>query len=404
MRFPRSERQAALLALAQRLALLIAPRAAEHDRAGTIAIESYADLIAAGYHTLTLPEALGGMGGTMLDFVLAQNALAHGDEAVALGINMHLMTVVNAGAPGAWPEPLYRRVMREVLEDGALINSAATEPDMGSPAGGGLPQTTATAVTGGFLLNGHKTFTSLSPLLRYFVVSATLRTAGNSSPDASASAETIEVGNFLVRNGAGIRIEPTWDVIAMSATESHDIYLEDCFVPETDVVSRRVYKGPGAPPAGSPYFALGAAAIYLGIAEAARDAAVSFAIERTPSALGKPIATLPGIQRRIGAMDARLWPLKEFMLALAEEWTDNPERRVALWPRLAAAKYGATNGAIEVVDLAMRVVGGLALYRSYPLERYYRNVRAGLNHPPIDDRALEQIARAAIAERSATVD
>jgi alkylation response protein AidB-like acyl-CoA dehydrogenase len=397
MRFPRSERQAEIVALAGRLAETIAPRAAEHDRDGTIAVESYRDLIAAGYHTLTVPAEYGGMGGSMLDFVLAQRALAHGDEAVALGINMHLMTVVNAGAKGAWPEALYARVMREVVEEGALINSAATEPELGSPSGGGLPRTTATPVEGGYAINGHKTFASLCPILRYFVISAVIGPPGW-QPDVQSDAELagkVEVGSFLVRNGPGVRIERTWDVMGMRATESHDIYLENCFVPASDVIRRQVYQGPESPPAGSAYFALGAAAVYLGIADAARDFAVAFARERVPSALGRPIATLPGVQRRVAEMDVLLWSNAALMLDVAEEWTDNPEARLTLWPRLAAAKYAATNAAIQVVDLAMRVVGGVALYRAHPLERYYRNVRAGLNHPPIDDRALDQIARAA---------
>src|SRR5690348_11996502 len=92
MRLPRTERQAELLALATNLAGRIAPRAAEADRAGVIPRESYRELVDAGYHTLTLPEAAGGLSGSMLEFVLCQNALAKGDEAVALGINMHLMS------------------------------------------------------------------------------------------------------------------------------------------------------------------------------------------------------------------------------------------------------------------------------------------------------------------------
>src|SRR5579859_4885204 len=166
----------------------------------------------------------------MLEFVLCQNALARGDEAVALGINMHLMSVANASQPGHWPEPLYRRVMREVVEEGALLNSAAAEPEMGSPAGGGRPLTTATRVEGGWLINGRKTYTSLSPILRYFIVLATI---GENEQGA------VEVGQFLVRNGRGVRIEPTWDVLAMRATASDDIVLEEAFVPDGDVVSRR---------------------------------------------------------------------------------------------------------------------------------------------------------------------
>jgi alkylation response protein AidB-like acyl-CoA dehydrogenase len=45
-----------------------------------------------------------------------------------------------------------------------------------------------------------------------------------------------------------------------------------------------------------------------------------------------------------------------------------------------------------MVEIAMRIVGGVALHRSEPLERYFRDVRGGLVNPPIEARALEQIA------------
>src|SRR5437764_5234203 len=170
MRYPRTEREAEIVALAARLAEQIAPRAAEADREGAIPVASFDELIEAGYHTVTVPAAFGGMGASMLEFVLAQNALAHGDEAVALGMNMHLMSVANAAARGTWPEALFRRVMREVVEEGALLNSAAAEPEMGSPAGGGRPMTVARRCEGGWLVSGRKTFTSLSLILTYYIV------------------------------------------------------------------------------------------------------------------------------------------------------------------------------------------------------------------------------------------
>jgi alkylation response protein AidB-like acyl-CoA dehydrogenase len=151
MRYPHTKRQAELVALAAGLARQIAPRAREHDREGTIPVDSYRDLIDAKYQTLTVPSERGGMGVDMIEFVLAQNALAQGDESAALGINMHLMSVANASQPDAWPRELYLRVMYEVVEERALINSAAAEPEMGSPAGGGRPLTMATACKGGWL-------------------------------------------------------------------------------------------------------------------------------------------------------------------------------------------------------------------------------------------------------------
>jgi alkylation response protein AidB-like acyl-CoA dehydrogenase len=387
MRYPRTARQQEFVALAQRLAEQIAPRAADSDHAGAIPVESYRDLIAAGYHTLTVPAEYGGRGADMLEFVLAQNALARGDEATALGINMHLMSVANASQSSAWPRPLYERVMREVIEDAALINSAAAEPEMGSPAGGGRPLTTATPAEGGWRINGHKTFTSLSSVLRYFIVLATIRELEDGG---------IEVGQFLVRNGSGVRIVPTWDVMGMRSTASDDIILEDAFVPAADLINRRRLGAPTAPAPGGAYFALGVGGVYLAIGESARDHAVDFARNRAPTGLGKPIGTIQSIQHRVARMDILLMTARELLFGAAQDWAEFPTDRGALGPKVAAAKFTATNNAIEVVDLAARIEGAVALFRSNPLERYYRNVRAGLSHPPIDDRALDQIARAAL--------
>ncbi len=387
MRYPRTARQEEFVALAQRLAAEIAPRAVESDRAGLIPTESYQALVAAGYHTLTVPAEFGGRGADMLEFVLAQNALARGDEATALGINMHLMSIANASQSSTWPRPLYERLMREVVEEGALINSAAAEPEMGSPAGGGRPMTTATPCEGGWRINGHKTYTSLSSVLRYFIVLATTGELNDGG---------IEVGQFLVRNGAGVRIVPTWDVMGMRSTASDDIILEDVFVPESDVINRRRLGAPAGPAPGGAYFALGVGGVYLAIGESARDHAVDFARHRAPTGLGKPIGTIQSIQHRVAHMDIMLMAARELLFGAAQDWSEFPAERGILGPKVAAAKFTATNNAILVVDLAMRIEGAASIFRSNPLERYYRNVRAGLSHPPIDDRALDQIARAAL--------
>jgi len=80
----------------------------------------------------------------------------------------------------------------------------------------------------------------------------------------------------------------------------------------------------------------------------------------------------------------------------ARAWAEQPERRAALGPRIAAAKYLCTNAAQTATDQALRVAGGFGLTRQLPLERLYRDARAGLTHPPNDDAALEMIGRAAL--------
>ena len=64
--------------------------------------------------------------------------------------------------------------------------------------------------------------------------------------------------------------------------------------------------------------------------------------------------------------------------------------------QFSAAKYLATNSAIEITDLAMRVVGGASLSLDGSLQRHYRDIRAGLHHPPMDDMTLAQLASDAL--------
>jgi len=66
------------------------------------------------------------------------------------------------------------------------------------------------------------------------------------------------------------------------------------------------------------------------------------------------------------------------------------------------AKSHATNAAVRVTDLALRVTGGVGLAEANPLERCFRDVRAGLIHPPLDDVALEAAARRALREFTET--
>jgi alkylation response protein AidB-like acyl-CoA dehydrogenase len=151
------------------------------------------------------------------------------------------------------------------------------------------------------------------------------------------------------------------------------------------------------------WFVLCFSAVYLGIGQAACNTACHYAQERVPTALGKPIATLPPIQRRIGEMDVALSAARAYLHQTACMWIEQPEQRHTMSPRIAAAKYLCTNAALAATDQAMRVAGGVGLTRKLPLERYYRDARAGLAHPPNDDTALELIGRSLLDAARATV-
>jgi alkylation response protein AidB-like acyl-CoA dehydrogenase len=137
------------------------------------------------------------------------------------------------------------------------------------------------------------------------------------------------------------------------------------------------------------------AATYLGIALAARDETIQYALERTPTALGKPIATLPSIQRQIGDMDIQLQAAKTLLLHTAGQWKG--QHHQSFLPRAAATKHLAIETALNVTDKALRVVGAAGLDSELSLERYFRDVRAGIMHPPSGDAALELVGKQALS-------
>lgn len=376
-----------VVALARELAAGFAQRAAEHDAERSFPHENFEAIKAAGYHKLTVPTRFGGWGGGLLDAVMAQEALAMGDGSTALAITMHVQTIGAAASGEKWELAVFERLCAEVIGRGALVNSCASEPELGSPSRGGRPATVAVRDGDGWQITGRKVFASMSPVLDYFIIPALIE------PED-------EVVRFLVPRQEGLRIEETWDSMGMRSTGSHDLVLTGARVSVDDVIS----KAPGgARPdptkiALNAWFTLTVMACYLGVAAAAQAAALDYAHERVPTALGRPIATLESIQRRLGEGELALNVARTLLYRTAETYDAQPEQRITqdFQTQLLTAKTVVSNNSIQVVDHAMRVVGGPSMTRSLPLERYYRDVRAGLHHPPNDDSALALLGRVAL--------
>jgi alkylation response protein AidB-like acyl-CoA dehydrogenase len=382
--YPKTERQAEFMALADRLAVTASAHAAEHDREGSFPFETIDELKASGYAALTVPEEFGGRGANPLELALAQERLARGDGSVGLGSWMHLGLVARQATTRTWPAEVFARVCREIVRKGALINSAASEPALGSPSRGGLTSTTAARTDGGYRINGRKSWASLAPALEWAIVMAAVEDPGQLARRA----------NFLIPMVTpGLQIDYTWDTVAMRSTGSHDLVLEDVLVPEDARLPGEEVAGIGDPR----IWTVVSGAVYTGIAVAARDFAVEFARGRRPSGQqGASIAEYQAVQHRVAEMDMLILQARSLVYGTAEAWVERPELREAIAWQVNAAKYVATNNAIRVTDLALRVVGSAGLARGLPLERYFRDVRAGLGNPPMDDIALTLIGKAAL--------
>jgi alkylation response protein AidB-like acyl-CoA dehydrogenase len=337
-----------------------------------------------GYLALTVPEEYGGRGATSLELACAQERLAEGDGSTALGATMHLGVIGRLGATRLWPDDLFAAVCRDVVENGALINSAHSEPDLGSPSRGGLPSTTAVRTPDGWRINGRKSWTTLAPALTYLHLLATAVEDGREPRRA----------NFLLRaDTPGVRIVETWDNLGMRATASHDLVLEDVELPAVALVPDG---GSSLPGDGRDWGVFAGQAVFLGLAKAARDLTIAYARTRRPIGMAGPIAELQTVQHRVAEMDVLLLQARTLFYATAERWQREPAARDELGWQLAAVKYTVSNHAIRIGDLALRVAGSAGLSRTMPLERIFRDLRVSIGQPPIDDAALTTIGRAAL--------
>lgn len=334
-------------------------------------------LVNIGYSQITLPKRYGGEGLSIYEMVLFQETLASFDGSTALSIGWHLGVVGELYERKLWQDDMLRAYANDIT-NGALINRSASEKITGSPTRGGRPETQAVKKEGSWVINGRKSFTTAAPVLTHFLTSAWIE-------------EKESIGFFLLnRNLQGVSIDETWDVIAMRGTGSHDLVLENVVVDETKLVElpttkERNFNG----------WLLHIPACYLGIAQAARDYAVRFASYYTPNSLKEPISHLPNVQHKIGKMDLLLTQARHLIYSVAET-ADDEARKHLLTNEVAVAKYTVTNYAIEIVDLAMRLVGAQSLGRKNPLQRLYRDVRAGLHNPPMDDMVIQRLSKAAI--------
>lgn len=380
-------RTAAPRDVAQALSAEFASRADAADRAMCLPAEDVAALKASGILMANVPREYGGLGLPLREVVALQLELAQGSASTGIVAAMSLQ-VVGRERDRELRNGVAMRRIGDIMTSGGLINSIASEPALGSPSRGGAFATRCAAQPDGTLrLDGCKTWSTGGRHLTHLFVRAML-----------GDEQCVVV---VENNQPGIRWQETWQhSLALRASDSHDVYFEGVCVAPEDIIEQG-----DQPKSYNAWFPMLLAATYLGAAMAARSAVIQYALERVPTALGKPIATLPKIQRQIGEIDMQLQAAESLLLDATAPWTDDRHDDFgALFPRIVAAKQFAVGVANTVTDRALQVAGGIALTSSSPLERFFRDTRPGNMQPPSGDTAFEIIGRDAIARHQARSD
>ena len=371
------------IARAEALAEGFAARAAEHDRAGSFPFENFRELSEAGLLSLTVPAAFGGGGAGARYAARVLGIVGKACSSTALVLSMHYINHFVMARSPTWPVRLSRKLAQETVEGLALINALRVEPELGSPARGGLPATIARRTETGWRLSGHKIYSTGSPILKWYLVWA-----------RTDEAEP-RVGQFLVPAGLpGTRIVETWDHHGLRASGSHDVIFDDVVIPldaEVDIRKPADWRAPDV--AQATVHTVFVAAIYDGIARAARDWLVTFLKTRVPGSLGAPLATLPRAQEILGGIEARLAVNARLIDSFASDFDDGLQLSAI---ESNIIKLTVTNNAVAAVEDALSLASNHGLSRKNPLERHYRDVLCGRVHTPQDDTTKITAGRAAL--------
>ena len=395
-RLPTSEsRLASLLA---ELTPRLAATAAAYDVSGSFPHDNFALLHQYGLISQAVPVASGGGGAGLAEARRIVAAVAGGESATALVLTMTYLQHRTIGrADSRWPEAVRQQVFRSAVEEGALINSLRVEPELGSPARGGLPGAVAMRVGDRWRLRGHKLYSTGIPALRWLAVWARTH-----EPEP-------RVGVFLVpkpdADTPGIRVIESWNHMGLRASGSHETVLEDVWIPLDNAVDIRApaaWAAAGASQADidgnidqQAWMVVLLGSLYDAVARAGFDWIRGFVRERAPGSLGKPLATLPRVQESIGEM-AALLRANQVLLDDAAARTDASTPPSATESGLL--KFTVTGNAIRVLELALQLSGNHGLSRNNPLERHYRDVLCSRIHTPQNDSILTAAGRAALAD------
>ncbi len=378
-----TERQQRFVAMAAAHADDFHTRVAQHDLDSSFPHENVAAMKASGYSALVVPEALGGGGVTPLDLALAQERLAYGDLPMAIAVNMHHIAVAliadfwwlnqkGQGPKLAAVEPMLKAVANNKI----IFGGPVSDPKMNSSIGfGGINDTTrhAQKVAGGYVLNGRSGFGTMSACADYLLTTARYN-------DAEKGPQCLLF--FLPSNTKGVQLQNNWDTMSIRSSCSNDVVWDNVFIPHNAVIARPVQTWDALANITASWWVASGPACYIGLAQAARDYAMNWVSGRSQEPFEQPMTYYPGNQLLAAEMEIGLRSARALLHQTIASHDDIATRSQDDLVSLISCFQFVMESCVQVVDKAMRMVGGAALFKKNPLEQMYRDVRAAIIHQP----------------------
>ncbi len=335
----------------------IDPIVEEIDEAQRFPVEVFRKAGELGFLGVLVPEEYGGSGLGYLEYFLIINEISKVDPSIGLSVAAHNSLCTNHILKFG-SEEQRRRWLPELASGRKVGAWSLTEPDAGSDAAG--TRTRAERVDGGWLLNGSKTFITHASVGDICVVLAV------TDPEAP---QHHNISAFVLERGmAGFRSGKKENKLGSRASDTAEVIMEDCLVPEDSLLGAQ---GDGFIQALKILDGgrISIAALGVGTALGALNTAVAYSKERKQ--FGRPIAKFQAIQFHLAEMATKCAAAEALTLAAAAAM-DRGERvtRIASEAKLLAGEV-----AVFCAERGVQIHGGYGYIKDYRAEKYYRDCK-----------------------------
>lgn len=368
-----------LTAAAAEIGAHIAGRcAADVDARARFPEESVAALAAQGFFGLCVPTALGGKAQGPRTFAAIVEELAQHCASTAMVYVMH----VTAAQAIASSVTLTQRddILRAIAAGRHLTTLALSEK--GSRSQFWAPVSRLEEKDGAYVTSASKSWVTAAQRADSYVASA--QKPGAVTP--------LESTIYLIRkNTAGVRVAGTFEGLGLRGNDSAPVTIENSRIARDDLISA---PGEGAKTMLDvilPWFAIGTAAMANGLCRAAVAATAGHLSAQGFEHTGTRLRDLPNLRARLAQMSVRTEQSRGLLGYTLGEM-EQPSETTPLY--VLQSRLAALEAATDVTDLAMKACGGAAFSKHLPLERLFRDARAGWVMAPTVDHLQDFIGRA----------
>ena len=334
----------------------LAPHVMEWDEAQRFPVEFLPDLATLGLLGIQVPPEFGGAGMSAVEYCICIEELARVDPSIALSVAAHnglaVAHVLMFGSEAQRATALFQLASGQFLGAWAL-----TEPTAGSDAG--AIRTTASRHADGWVLSGAKTFTTHGSVAGLVVVMAV--TAADKGHHG--------ISAFIVERGTpGMVVGHKENKLGMRASDTAEVRFDDCHVSADGLLGR---EGEGFVNALQVLDAgrIGIAALSVGLAQGAFDAARRYATEREQ--FGQPIASFQATQWKLADMATRIESAR--LLTYRAAYLKDEGRPTTR--ESSMAKLFASEVAVRAAEECVQIHGGYGFIKDYPAEKFFRDVK-----------------------------